>query len=226
MRNLQFTLSAIVGSLVLSSAANAATVVYQNDFENGSAANLSGGNVVGTQGFSAHGTDSNFYHNTTENEATVLSLAGLAPHSTVTVTFDVALIDSWDGTNPIWGTDLFNFAADGNVIFSEVAGNSRFTNRLGDESFGLNTNLFGNSIFNDSIYTLSFTFAHTGDTLDLSFFGSGTGVGAGFQGLNDENFAIDNIVVSTDASEVPLPAAAWFMGAGIAAYTASRRKKA
>ena len=226
VRNFNSAFAALIGSVVIGlSSAHAATVVYQNDFEGGNDAELNGGAIAGTQGFSAHGHGQSFYHNTSRNDATTLSLSGLAPHSTVTITFDVALIDSWDRVDTTYGIDTFNVSADGGLIFSEIAGNSRSRSRLGDMETSLG-NLFGQTRFSDATYTITLTFAHSGGNLDFSFFGGGIGAGLGYQGLLDENFAIDNITVTTDSLSTPLPAAAWFMGAGIAGYAASRRKKA
>lgn len=59
----------------------------------------------------------------------------------------------------------------------------------------------------DSVYNLSFTFAHSASDLALNF------SAAGLQGLLDESWGLDNVQVHV--SSVPLPAAVWLFGSGL-----------
>ncbi|MCR4347382.1 MAG: hypothetical protein NUV55_09315 [Sulfuricaulis sp.] len=59
----------------------------------------------------------------------------------------------------------------------------------------------------DSVYNLSFTFAHSADNLALNF------SAAGLQGLSDESWGLDNVHVEVAA--VPVPAAVWLFGSGL-----------
>ena len=65
------------------------------------------------------------------------------------------------------------------------------------------------------VYTI--TFVGTGAALDFSYFDTN-------YADNQGNLRVD--IFDSPPNVVPLPAAAWFMGAGVAAYGASRRKKA
>jgi hypothetical protein len=59
----------------------------------------------------------------------------------------------------------------------------------------------------DSVYNLSFTFAHNASDLALNF------SAAGLQGLADESWGLDNVMVQV--TPVPLPAAVWLFGSGL-----------
>jgi hypothetical protein len=70
----------------------------------------------------------------------------------------------------------------------------------------------------DSVYELSFAFAHTGGSLELNFGASG------LQGIGDESWGLDNVRVQVSA--VPVPAAVWLFGSGLVGLaTVARRKK-
>lgn len=57
----------------------------------------------------------------------------------------------------------------------------------------------------------------TGDSLDVRFtFRLDAG---------DEDIAIDNVLIQGDASAVPVPAAVWFLGSGLAGLAGIRRRK-
>jgi len=59
----------------------------------------------------------------------------------------------------------------------------------------------------DSVYNLSFTFAHNASDLALNF------SAAGLQGIDDESWGLDNVMVQV--TPVPLPAAVWLFGSGL-----------
>jgi hypothetical protein len=59
----------------------------------------------------------------------------------------------------------------------------------------------------DSVYNLSFTFAHNASDLVLNF------SAAGLQGIADESWGLDNVMVQV--TPVPLPAAVWLFGSGL-----------
>ncbi len=70
----------------------------------------------------------------------------------------------------------------------------------------------------DSVYALSFTFAHTDSSILLNFGANG------LQSLADESWGLDNVRVQVSA--VPVPAAVWLFGSGlIGVATVARRKK-
>jgi hypothetical protein len=59
----------------------------------------------------------------------------------------------------------------------------------------------------DSVYELSFTFAHTGSSLMLNFGANG------LQGIADESWGLDNVKVAVSA--VPVPPSVWLFGSGL-----------
>jgi hypothetical protein len=59
----------------------------------------------------------------------------------------------------------------------------------------------------DSVYNLSFTFAHNASDLVLNFSANG------LQGLNDESWGLDNVQVAV--APVPVPATVWLFGSGL-----------
>ena len=59
----------------------------------------------------------------------------------------------------------------------------------------------------DSVYELSFTFAHTDSSILLNFGANG------LQSLADESWGLDNVRV--EVSAVPIPASVWLLGSGL-----------
>jgi hypothetical protein len=69
----------------------------------------------------------------------------------------------------------------------------------------------------DSVYELSFTFAHTGSSLMLNFGANG------LQGLADESWGLDNVKV--DVSAVPVPPSVWLFGSGLLGLIGVARRR-
>lgn len=69
----------------------------------------------------------------------------------------------------------------------------------------------------DSVYNLSFTFAHNASDLALNF--SATGL----QGLGDESWGLDNVQVAV--APVPVPSAVWLFGSGLLGLIGFVRRK-
>lgn len=208
--------------------------VYFNDFDGGLtvAPGVTGtlGGITSTesvQGYAGLGTGSNtfggdFLRNTTGGYAsiggqigtpgspTTLTLSGLPPHTSIDLNFLLAIIDSWDGSDPggctICHPDILTIAVDGNTAFSE--------------SFGFNGPTFVpppgvlltefiplgfNPDFGDAAYDmgLNLTFddiPHSANSLIIEWVASGEG----WQGGDDESWALDNVEVVLHGQSVAL----------------------
>lgn len=214
--------------LALASPATAATL-YSETFESGPPANiLGGGGITSVQGYEGQtGISGNFWRNSTNGNpatATTVSLTGLAAHSEITLGFSLAMIDTWDSvTNPPFGPDFFNVTADGVSVLSyswdDVNGYltpvpSSVVETFAAADYGFDSTLdYGGAIL--------VSFSHSGATLDLSFFASG----AGWQGGGDESWAIDSLVITSNAAPVPLPAGGVLLLGALAALGLTRRRR-
>lgn len=195
------------------------------------------------------------------NDTVNLSLSGLAPHSLVTLALDLFILGSWDGdftssSNPlIAGPDRWMAGHSGNLTnlqdtnFSNTftqcypsnapclisdsparTGADEPANSLGYQQYGY--------AFDDSVYNLSYTFAHTGSTL-LASFTALTDIYIPHVSVGEvdyESWGIDNLRVEIDAitdplppppiSGVPEPASLALLGLGLAGLVSTRRRKA
>lgn len=211
-----FVILAMLFSFANVSPASASSVtIFSADFDSGVPSEFSGVTTTeGVQGYAALGTGSNvfggnFLRNSNVLEAsTTLTLTNLPPHDSISLSFLLAIIDSWDGdSGTCFATgDGFNVSVDGTPIFTEAFENSTcgiqtYIPPVGVElarraNLGFNT---GPTYFSDSAYNMGLdpTFQnipHTSSTLTIEWFTSG----GGWQGGTDESWAIDNVQVTID----------------------------
>lgn len=201
-----------------------AKVVYFNDFDksprvtHGVLATLGGITTTeSVQGYAGLGTGSNvfggeFLRNITgggdpprtPGSATTLTLTGLPSHTSVEVNFLLAIIDSWDGSasggpggcEEDCHPDYLSVIVDGVTVFTEAFG---FNGPVFDPPQGvlLAESLLGfNGDHQDFAYDMGLnpTFdniPHTEDSLTIEWVASG----AGWQGGDDESWAIENLEV-------------------------------
>jgi hypothetical protein len=202
--------SAFSAGLTFGPSAMAETFSF--DFDSGLPAAFSGaGSVVSVAGLAGHNgfAGSMLWNGAAAAMASDLSLSGLASHDTVTISFSLGLLDSWDATNGSVSTapDYFNVTADGIERFEASVANASGSIEIVPSSATNRTsgaNLYGN-YWTDTLFDVSFSFAHSGSDLALSFFADGRG----WQGGSDESWSIDNLVVRTSGAAggvVPLPA--------------------
>lgn len=206
---------AIAAALTCLGTGASASTVYFDDFEGPSALTGAGG-IVDAEGYDGvNGIAGSFWRNDTKSLSTDLSLTGLSAHNWMTVEFDIAFIDSWDGAiGRIYGDDFFNILVDGAlaVVTTNFGG-------LGDELRDGVYGFFGfNQKWDDEAYRLSASFAHSGDSAEFSFFADGRKWQAGL----DESWAIDNLAISISdemPAPVPLTGSVLFFATALAALT-------
>lgn len=216
----------ILGALA---AASQAVTVYQNDFETSTAPEFS------PAPFTLAPNASTTFLGRFESDSTTFTLTGLDPHDSITLNFDLYIIQSWDGTgNAGFGPDGLRFIADSTTLLDATFGNRGGVTQsysdatpLGGGPFAsmtdadaVNTLGYPDFFGTNSVYNLSFTFAHTASSLTVSF----AGIGAGFEGINNESWGLDNFVVDASSQPVPEPATLAVLGLGGAALLRRRSR--
>jgi hypothetical protein len=220
----------IATAVALLSGSASAVTVYSNNFEGGSTAGFSAGTIqlVPNSSTSILGAFS-------QGASTTLTLTGLAAHSNVTLNFTLDVVGSMDGDGENGGgPDNFVVTATPGTIF-----NQNFANFAGGNTqnyptepsaattgaAGVNTLGYsgfpdsGNGV-QDSIYSVSLSFADTSSSLSITFAGDTS------EPTSNEFYGLDNVVVTTDASAgIPEPASLALLWAGIAGLGFVRRRK-
>ncbi len=136
------------------------------------------------------------------NDNVTLNLSDLPPHSGATVTFDLYVLGSWDGNSTTAGPDRLKVLADGGVLtdatFSNVPANAQSfpddyplsnpaqTAAVAVDSLGT----YGGG--GSSIYSLTYTFDHWREDLELEL------VASNLTDFVDERWGIDDVEVAVD----------------------------
>jgi hypothetical protein len=202
-------------------AANAQTTVFSTNFDGGSIpAEISPGvaALTGVQGYAGLGPTGNqfggsFLRSPTGNTVT-LQLNGLPAHTSLNVLFLFAAIDSLDGSGTFPSGDFFDVTVDGTTFFSHSFANAlesqvqSYVPPAGVElarrvDLGFSTG----SVYLDSAYNLAAdpvfsNIPHTASSATITFRIRGEGI----QPLDDESWAMDNLVVQV-AGGGPAPTA-------------------
>ncbi len=191
---------------------------FFTNFEDGLLGNFSGaGSVQDTQNFdnavAAFGAkflrnDAASASSATAAAASILTLTGLPSHTSLTLNFLLAVIDSWDSGNGGFfnGPDILNVTIDDISVF-----NTNFDNFGNDQAYPVGARLFAlsdrgfSTSYNDTAYNITVNpVTHSASTATIRFFTSGGTPTQGFQGGLDESFAIDNVAVFLTAASSPV----------------------
>jgi MYXO-CTERM domain-containing protein len=141
----------------------------------------------------------------------------LPQHSSLQISFDLAVWDSVDGYPGGYPYgDHFVVQVDGVTVVNALFGNFTQTGLpIGPGDLVAGPGTYGYDSFWDSIRRLKLTLAHTAPTAQISFSFPSS------QGGGDEAFGLDNLSVSV--TPVPEPGVAALWAAGLAALAWRRR---
>lgn len=199
---------------------SSSSVAFSTDFESGVPAEFSGFTTTEpVQGYAGVGTGTNLFAGsflrndsggdpsaggTTPQTPTTLTLTNLPAHTSIDINFLLAIIGSWNSATDPQGPDIFNVTVDGTSVFSENFRN--FAPFPGSQGYApppgtlLTPNLADlfteTPAFNDTAYDMNLEPAfndipHTSSTLVIEWFADG----AGFEGQENESWALDNVEV-------------------------------
>jgi len=193
---------ALLMAICSASQAGVSVEVYSQNFESGLLGTQWSGDatIQSPYGLSVFGFG-NWHLKSDSPSACILTLPGLPPHSSMTLSFTLALWDSVDAHQ----NDLFQVKVDGIFVINEVFGNYVLTNQ--GQSVGPGVPItppftayyepdYGYINFRDSARAVSVTLSHSASTAAISF------QYPAMQPPPDEAFGIDNIVV-TIVCELP-----------------------
>ena len=241
--------SALVLAALLMSVPAYAGPLYQNDFGSsiGPEWTTTGSNGVGIdvtpsgQHFLGQSVINNPFPNFGfSNETVLLTLGSLVPHSALILSFDLYVIQSWDGNGESeppfgqFGIDIFNLNVDNNALLLDTTfrnvpfpsqsfpdtytGDYNTTPHNDPRTGAVANNTLGYPVdfphFGDAIYHFEFPFSNADSTVQLSF------SGIGLQEVWDESWGLDNVRVNI----VPEPSTLMLFTLGLIASLAIRGK--
>jgi hypothetical protein len=144
-------------------------------------------------------------------ESVKLTLDKLPPHKTVTVQFDLYILKSWDGEEPVSGPDIWGLKSDDGVALIDTTFTNVSTNR---QRFGCKSgevitpscqNIggigpFGAALVNtlkfvpwDSVYKIKRTISHDRSFLILNFYGALREAPPAVTTIENESWGLDNM---------------------------------
>lgn len=197
----------------------ASTLFYANDFAGGAGKEWSSTTIDTTPG-TALRPPTKFLGQFAAGTVS-LSLASLPTHSNITVEFDLFIIRTWDGNNPVTGIgpDIFDLSvASGptllhttfaNITPPEATGFPGSVYQAFPDSYPGGSNLYqsgaasvgdlgythtisAGTLPSDAVYHLKYTFPHTASTVKFNFTSGQTQI------ISDESWGLKNVQVTTN----------------------------
>lgn len=136
------------------------------------------------------------------NDTVTLKIGSLPPHDCLCITFDLYVIESWDGNHPTYGgPDIFGTTLDGTTMLSDSFGHYKFGTQW-SQTYGpaalnppgtgaVEFDTLGYPRWGDQVVPISLCdLPHTNATATITFFAMG------LQSLTDESWGIDNLEIS------------------------------
>ncbi len=207
----------ITACLAIGSASAQTHTLYSNDFENGLGTAWTGNTSVASD-YRRYFTQFNgrYTNDRIDLNLTTAANPGAGKHNLYTLSFDLYIIDSWDGNSQTHGPDRFKVSIGNDVLLCET-----FSNQDNNQSFRRPDmgpfHMGYTSTWKDSVYrniTLQFT-AEDSARIAIRF------AGENLQSKSDESWGLDNAKVRYEA--VPAPGAAALLGMG--GLLAARRRR-
>ncbi len=145
------------------------------------------------------------YNHTRVDQTISLSLINLPWHESLTLTFDLYILKSWDGNSPAYGPDRFrvNVAGGPTLLDTTFSNNPKTSTDASYQNypatnsppwsgaFATNTLGYGN-FFHDATYRLQYVFVHSAGNVTVNFTSS---LFEG-KGTADESWGLDNVKVT------------------------------
>ncbi len=225
--------SALIAAALAGAAtpATAATNIWSTDFENGDFFTQLGpfewwnlyvsnpDTLVTRPTGTAPGLGADYLSSDT-TATTSFVVEGLGAHTSLSLSFDLIFVDSWDGLDGTPSPDLLFLTVDGAPYLTLSSNNtSGSAAQYGPGSVIASGSLLRNPSFNDVVVHYDLVIPHS--AADFAFqIAAG---GAGFQGGDDESWGIDNFSLG---ATVPEPAS-WAMmigGFGLTGTMLRRRR--
>jgi len=203
---------------------------------------IGGGNLAATTpaGYQAIGFNSFMVHDFAGGDPagpSTFTASNLPAHSSLNLSFLLAIIDSWDGSTTAGGSvppDVFNITVDGVSVYAHTYDNfltsDQSASTANQMSFG--SNLGFSPGWNDSAYDFTGSNAllnipHSASSVIVEFFASGSGWQGGTIDGGDESFGLDRILISINTTnDIPEPGSLALLGIAFAGLAARGRRSA